>query len=190
MSSVSELRTWLNRQQAEHNHAIRTVERESEALVQAKARIGAVEQAQKILQEVAEAIQQQAHEQIAGVVSACLTTVMDEQAYQLKIKFEQRRGKTEADLLFCRGDLELDPLTAAGGGVVDLASFALRLSCLTLAEPRRRQLLVLDEPFKMLSREYQPVVAELLLQLAKQRKVQIVMVTHNLALAIGKVVEL
>jgi len=37
-----------------------------------------------------------------------------------------------------------------GGGVIDVASLALRLACILLSRPPRRRLVVLDEPFKHL----------------------------------------
>lgn len=166
------------------------VEEESKALAEARKRIDFTLQAQKIVQEVAEAIQNQAHRQIASVVSRCLETVFEDNAYEFQINFEQKRGRTEAELVFIRDRLEIDPTEAAGGGVVDVAAFALRLACLMLSIPRRRKLLLLDEPFRFLSKEYRPKIRELLIELAKELKMQMVIVTHDPMLQIGKVVEI
>ena len=148
-----------------------------------------VEQAQRIAQSVAQTIQQQAHEQIASVVSRCMEAVFDE-PYEFKITFEQKRGKTEARLMFARSGTETDPMTASGGGVVDVAAFALRLACLIMSRPLKRRLLVMDEPFRFLSRDLRPRVKELLLTLAREMQIQFVMVTHDEILTVGKVVEL
>lgn len=105
------------------------------------------EEAQQILQNAAIAIQEDAHDKIASVVSRCLEAVFEE-PYEFKIMFERKRGRTEASLVFVRGDLTLtDPINESGGGVIDVAAFALRLACLVLERPIRRRLLVLDEPF-------------------------------------------
>lgn len=148
------------------------------------------EEAQRIVQAVSQEVQRQAHKQIASVVSRCLEAVFGDEAYQFEIRFEQKRGKTEAHLLFIRNGLEVDPVDAAGGGVVDIAAFALRLACLVLTRPQRRGLLVLDEAFRFVSREYIPAVGQILMTLAKEMKVQIIMVTHNEGLKVGKVIEL
>lgn len=104
-------------------------------------------EAQEIIQSVAVAIQQEAHDKIASVVTSCLEAVFED-TYEFQIRFERKRGRTEASLVFIRGDLELtDPINEAGGGVIDVAAFALRLACLVLQRPVRRRLLVLDEPF-------------------------------------------
>jgi len=147
-----------------------------------------VEQAQRIVQTVAQTVQQQAHEQIASVVSRCMEAVFDD-PYEFKIVFEQKRGKTEAKLTFVRNEMEIDPMTASGGGVVDVAAFALRLACLIMSRPQKRRLLVMDEGFRFLSRDLRPRVKELLLTLAKEMQIQFVMVTHDEILTVGKVVE-
>lgn len=104
-------------------------------------------EAQEIIQSVAMEIQQQAHDRIATVVTSCLRSVFED-TYDFHIKFERKRGRTEATLVFVRGDLELtDPMNEAGGGIIDVAAFALRLACLVLQRPVRRRLMVLDEPF-------------------------------------------
>lgn len=145
--------------------------------------------AREVLQLMAQAVQQQAHAKISAVVSRCLSAVFDD-PYQFQIQFEMKRGKTEASLRFVRRDLDVDPLSAAGGGVVDVASFALRVACLVLSRPRLSRVLVLDEPLKYVSAQYQENVRSMLEQLSKDMGIQIVMVTHVEGLATGEVVEL
>lgn len=146
--------------------------------------------AQEILQHLAQAVQQQAHQKISEVVSLCLSAVFGEEAYQFGIEFERKRGKTEAVLKFKRGDLNVDPLSATGGGVVDVAAFALRISCLMLHRPRLSRVVVLDEPFKFVSVQYRDKVRTMLEELARDLKIQIIMVTHSEELTAGKIIEL
>ena len=147
------------------------VSQERKKLKEAKQQQAAAEEARQLAQHVAQAVQQQAHQHIAGVVSRCLTAVFGEEAYEFKILFEKKRGKTEARPIFLRNGQERHPLRASGGGVVDVASFALRLACLALARPKSRLLLVLDEPFRHLSAEYRPAVRQMLEMLADEMKV-------------------
>jgi hypothetical protein len=148
-----------------------------------------LQEAQIILQTVTQAIQQQVHEKISGVVSKCLEAVFEE-PYTFRIVFEQKRGRTEARLVFLRAGQELDPMTAAGGGVVDVTAFALRLACLVLAKPTLRRLVILDEPFKFVSAAYRGRVRTMLETLADELKVQFIMVTHIPELQTGTVVDL
>ncbi len=166
------------------------VKEERQRLSAARDKVEYTTQAQKLVQEVAEAVQQSAHRSIASVVTRCLEAVFGEEAYEFRIAFSQKRGKTEADLVFVRDGKELDPTSSAGGGVIDVASFALRLACLMLSRPSRRRLLVLDEPMRMLSSDHHAAVRTMLLELATELDTQFIMVTHHSGLRAGKVIEL
>jgi len=145
--------------------------------------------AQETLQLLAQGFQQQAHSKIAGVVSDCLSSVFDD-PYEFHIVFDRKRGSTEARLRFTRRGLDVDPLTASGGGMVDVAAFALRVACLILSRPRLARVLVLDEPFRFVCAQYQDNVRTMLEQLSEEMGIQIIMISHNENLATGETVEL
>ena len=166
-----------------------TIERESDNQTKAQQQLHHAQQAQEIIQVLAEAVQQRVHQQISEVVSSCLNVVFDD-PYEFKIVFERKRGRTEANLRFVRRNLDVDPMSASGGGAVDVAAFALRVACLILHRPRLSRIIVLDEPFKFVSAEYRPKVRAMLEQLSKKMEVQIIMVTHIEDLVIGKVIQL
>jgi DNA repair exonuclease SbcCD ATPase subunit len=115
--------------------------------------------------------------------------VFDE-PYEFRILFAQARGRTEARLVFVRDGVEVHPTRAAGGGVVDVASFALRLACLVYHQPKLRPVMILDEPFKFVSEEYRDRCRELIEMLAAEMGVQFIIVTHIKELETGKVVRL
>lgn len=144
---------------------------------------------QELAQIVAQGVQQRAHAMIAKVVSTCLESIFDE-PYRFQIVFERKRGKTEARLVFERDGMEIDPLTASGGGVIDVAAFALRLAAITLKKPHARKLMILDEPFRFVSAEYRDKVREMLLMMAREYDFQFVMVTHIEELICGKCIRL
>lgn len=166
------------------------VERERSALKAAESRLEVILAAREVLQDAAVRTQTRVHSRIAAVVSRCLAAVFAE-PYEFRVAFEQKRGKTEARLILVRDGIEHEDATdAVGGGVVDVASFALRLTCLMLTQPPPRRLLVLDEPFRHLSAGHAPAARKLLETMAEEFGVQVLMVTHNHRLATGKVVEL
>ena len=171
------------------DHLQRTLKREREELTLADTTLGRVRDAQSILQSLAQAVQERAHERISEVVSSCLSAVFDD-PYEFKILFEKKRGKTEASLRFLRGELDVDPLTASGGGMIDVAAFALRVACLILHRPRLSKIIVLDEPFKFVSSQYRENIKTMLEELAEKTGIQTVMVTHIEELEIGKVISL
>lgn len=145
--------------------------------------------AQTVAQSAARQVQESAHRNLADVVSRSLAAVFDE-PYTFKIKFEEKRNRTEASLIFERDGQEIDPMSASGGGVVDVAAFALRLSCLMLSNPPLRRLLVLDEPMKMLAVAHRERVRDLLVQLSKELNVQFLIVTHSPEIECGKIIRL
>jgi len=167
-----------------------SIKREEKELIKAENTLKRTQDAQEILQHLAQAVQQRAHKKISEVVSSCLSTVFEDDPYQFHIEFERKRGRTEAHLRFLRGDLNVDPLTASGGGVVDVAAFALRIACLVLHRPRLSKVVVMDEPFKFVSAHYQDNVRSMLEQLSKDMGLQIIFVTHNNNLATGKIIEI
>lgn len=170
----------------------RAVEDERQAHRAASKELRRTRRAQDIVQQVAADVQKRAHDRIAGIVTLCLRAVFREQAYEFRVLFEKKRGKTEARMVFFRDGVEYDPRRDVGGGVVDVAAFALRLACIMVSRPTPRRLLVLDEPFRFVSRraDYRDRVAALLLRLADEMGVQFLIVTHDTELEVGKVVRL
>jgi len=174
---------------SELGHLEKTKKREETELATVESELKYSLDAQEVLQLLAQAVQQQAHSKISEVVSSCLSAVFDD-PYEFKIVFLRKRGKTEANLRFTRRGLDVDPLTASGGGMIDVAAFALRVACLVLSRPRLSRIIILDEPFKFVSAGYRENVRSMLEQLSEDMGIQIIMVTHIEELETGTVTEL
>lgn len=183
------LRNLVDKKLASLDVARRRVKEEATALQVVEERLQVLQEAQAIAQAVAQQVQEQAHKKIASVVSRSLEAVFDK-PYTFRIVFEQKRGRTEARLVFEREGLEVDPMTASGGGMVDVAAFSLRLSCLMLSRPPLRRVLVMDEPFKCVHKSNLTRLRTLLGTLSKEMGVQFLMVTHLDELKTGNVIEL
>jgi DNA repair exonuclease SbcCD ATPase subunit len=97
--------------------------------------------------------------------------------YTFELDFVVKRNKTECDIYFIRDGKRIKPIDQSGGGAVDIASFASRIALWSLGDTDN--VLVFDEPFKFVSREYQLKVGELLKKLSDQLGLQILMVSHN-----------
>lgn len=135
----------------------------------------ALEEAQVFIQEIAKSTQEQLRYNIVDVVNLCLQTCFPNE-YTFDVNFEIKRGRTEASLIFKKDGNELDPISASGGGVVDLCSFALRLSAWSLGHTDN--VIILDEPFRFLSKDLQPRAGEIMQKLSKQLGLQMICVTH------------
>jgi len=158
------------------------------ALIKAEDALSNADEALDIAQQISKNLQEHIHGQIAAVVTRCLESVFPDRPYEFKLTFERKRNKTECSLSFVRNGIEVDPTTASGGGVVDVASFALRLAALLLSRPEKRRLVVLDEPFKFVSGGYRDNVREMMETLAEEMGVQFIMITHIAELQTGKVI--
>ena len=135
------------------------------------------EEAQLILQTVAQQTQMNLEKKISEIVSLALSAVFED-PYKFKIQFEIKRGKTEANISFTRNGISFDPMTEAGGGVVVIAAFALRIVSWYLQTPKSRNTLLLDEPFHFLSHNWQAKASEMLAAISKNFNLQFIIVTH------------
>jgi len=189
--TISEIRLELERRKGRREQVrsqMASLQQEIQSLCQQGSNI---QEAQALLQTVAKATQEQLEYHISEIVSLALSAVFPD-PYRLELHFELRRGKSEADLLFRKKDGEaVFPLEASGGGPVDVAAFGLRIALWSLQNPRSRNCIILDEPFRFVSRDLQPRASAMLKQIAERLKLQMILVTHepNLTEAADRVFE-
>lgn len=129
---------------------------------------------QKLVQEVAEAVQSKLSSRIDDIVNLGLTTCFP--GYTFEMRYVQSRGKTEVQFIVKDGDKEIDPLDQCGGGLVDVLCFCLRLAVYSISNVGN--VLIFDEPYRFISRGLRSRVAELLSVLSKKLDLEIIMVTH------------
>jgi len=187
--TIADWRIEINERLPELNYVERNLKEEKKALVAAEDNLTDAKEAQILIQQVAQGIQEHAHAKIAGVVTSCLAAVFDD-PYKFTIEFERKRGRTEAKLFFKRGKQQVDPMAATGGGAVDVAAFALRTACLILARPQLRKVLILDEPFRFVSAGYRDRVRALMENLSKDLGIQFILVTHCEELVCGNIIRI
>ena len=136
-----------------------------------------IEQAQILLQTVAAETQGQLKLHLEDIVATGLETCFPEM-YNPHIDFINKRGKIDCDIyLHDRNGNRVNPLDDNGGRLSDIVSFSLRMACWTIG--KTDNVIVLDEPFKFLSAELRPLAGELLQNLSKKLKLQIIMITHD-----------
>lgn len=92
------------------------------------------------------------------------------------MEYVSSRGKTEVRFnVFNNGSL-IDPMNQCGGGLVDVLCFCLRMAVYSISSVNN--VIVLDEPFRYISRSLRGQVAELLSILSEKLNIQILEVTH------------
>ena len=187
--SLQRTKVVTNRLLSKYETACRNVTTETKALKRLQRDLAAWREIQELTQHVAATCQNRVHKQICEVVTVCLAAIFDE-PYTFLIRFVNKRGRTEAVPVFVRDGEEVVDIDDIGGGVVDIACFALRLAAVVSSLPPIRRLLVLDEPYRFVSKKLRPKVAAMLEAFSKQMKCQIVLTTHEDELQIGKVIRI
>lgn len=137
-----------------------------------------LEEARIILQKAAQITQKQLSFHIEKIVSHALSAVFDD-PYDFKVNFVTRRNYAECDLMFGNPNgSEMKPLDSCGYGAADIASLALRVAYWKLSEGVRNTL-ILDEPFRNLSLDKQPLAFKIVKELSEKLGIQFLIVTHN-----------
>ena len=152
-----------------------------DSLTTNKARALVLERAKLVIQNAAQKTQQQLEYRIGELVSLALAHIFPD-PYALVLRFDCKRGRTEANFIFrdAFGN-ETEPMEASGGGVWDVASLALRIALWSLRKPKGRATIVLDEPFKFLQGQTnQDRVSSMVKDMSTRLKLQFIIVTsHN-----------
>lgn len=140
------------------------------------------QEAREVIRTVGQKTQNQISFHISDVTSLALDAIFQD-PYELEVRFVQRRNKTECDLVFVKGDVEADPITASGGGAVDVAAFALRIASWSMLHPRTRNTIILDEPMRFLSGDNQERASAMIKEIGQRLGIQFIIITHNEVLA-------
>jgi len=178
MQVLERYRNWLERKKGEKAKLEQELMETRSNLRRLKREQEICDKVLLIFKEVGLRIQNQLTFHISNITSLALQSVFSE-PYDLKMEFVERHNKSECDLYFERDGERVKPMDESGGGVVDVASFALRVALWSMQKPRTRPVLILDEPFKNLSSGYLGNASEMLKELVDRLGLQIILVTHE-----------
>jgi len=178
MSKTTELRFLLERKKGQHQQLLSDASKLKATIKDAKRQLLRHEQAREIIREAGLKTQQGLQYHIGEITTLALDSVFDN-PYSLEVEFVQRRNKTECDLFFVRDGERIDPLSASGGGAVDVASFALRIASWSMRSPRTQNVIILDEPLKNLSADLQERGSAMLREVSKKLGIQFIIITHE-----------
>lgn len=134
------------------------------------------EKAQVFLQQVAQNTQSQLKYQICEIVQIALDSCWPGEK-EFSLEFEIKNNRTEASIRFIEEGQLLNPSEEDGGGVVDVASFALRLAVWSLG--KTSPIILIDEPFKMLSVDLSKEISSIMKELSSKLGLQFIMITSH-----------
>ena len=179
--TIQQLRHKLEQQKGSKNTVLLSLAIIQKELEEKRVSLHRHEEAREIIRTVGQKTQESISFHIKDIVSLALDSVFDE-PYEFAIDFTNRRSKTECDLYFVRNGNKIDPLTASGVGAVDIASFALRIASWSMARPRTRNVIILDEPFRFLSENYQERASQMVKEISQKLGIQFLIITHEMML--------
>jgi len=142
-----------------------------------KVELETIEKAQAFIQSVAKATQEQLKFHVEDVVNLAVEALFPNE-YVFSIDFNIKYGKTSADLIFTKEGYPVDILKQAGGGLVDIASLALRIAIWSLS--KTDNVLILDEPVARIQpASLQRVAWELIKELSRRLHLQFIIVSNS-----------
>jgi DNA repair exonuclease SbcCD ATPase subunit len=181
MSSIKEIRKTLEQRKGQLNQIKKDLRETRQSVKETKLNLIYHEQAREILREAGLKTQQTLSYHIGEITSLALDAVFEE-PYTLEVDFVERRNKTECDLTFQREGNKVSPLDASGGGAIDVATFALRVSSWSMKNPHTRNVIILDEPLKNLDEIRLEKASKMLKEVSDRLNIQFIIVTHETTL--------
>ena len=112
--------------------------------------IDGLTKAREFFQFQADVVQKEVVDTISNLISMAQADIFPD-PYTCVIETGIKRNATEANILFEKDGLKLEPKDSVGGGPIDVASFAGRVAFVHLSGDSK--VIVGDEPFKFVSRD-------------------------------------
>ncbi len=180
---MADWRNKLERLKGQRDVLEKNIKRSRSRIKTLKKKHQCAKEAQRYIQTAAKSTQEFLQFHLTDIATLAMSSVFP-QPYTMYLDFIPKRGRSEATLSFGRSgsDERLNPMKSSGGGPVDVASFALRVALWFLHQPQRRNVLILDEPFRFVSRGLREKTSTMLKELSQKLQIQVIMVTHDSSL--------
>lgn len=178
MPSIALHQEFLHRRQAERDRIKGELESLGEESDKRESLLAQLKQARDVVNTVMTGTQEQVKEYVEDMVTTALACVYGNE-YSFVLDCSVKRNQSEMTPWIVKGAERHSPREEVGGGVNDVAAFALRLVLWSMSEPRSAPIFILDEPAKFLSRGLQPMFGRMLQELSRMLGVQVIMVSHS-----------
>lgn len=136
------------------------------------------EKARIVITELSRVTQHENKEKIEKLVTLAIRSVFENQDYQFRIKFERKNNRVYAIPVIVENNEEFDPKNDMGGGLIDIVSIALKIILWHMEDPRKRNVLITDEPFRFTGALVKKA-GHMLKFIADKLNLQVIMVSHD-----------
>jgi len=150
------------------------------AIAKEKKLIESLEMAKSYIIKIGEKTRKEIKEFIESTVTFAIQTVYSEE-YSFISQFNyDKRDQFEIQWFINRNGVLLEPRKdTISGGLTDITAFSLRLVIHALEEPDPAPILIMDEPFKNVSKKYIPLVSKMIKEISEMLNLQIIMCSHT-----------
>ncbi len=177
---INDLHKVLIEAEAELSLALKAYSFNKIAIAKEKKWIELEQMAKAVVIKVGEETQKEIKQYIEDSVTFALQTVYGS-AYHFVVQFKyDKRDQAEVKFFLSRNGKLYEPRKdTISGGATDVCAFSLRMVLYTLEDPDPSPVLILDEPFKNVSKGYIPFVSEMVKELANMLELQLIISTHT-----------
>jgi len=177
---INDLHKVLIEAEAELSLALKAYSFNKIAIAKEKKWIELEQMAKAVVIKVGEETQKEIKQYIEDSVTFALQTVYGS-AYHFVVQFKyDKRDQAEVKFFLSKNGKLYEPRKdTISGGATDVCAFSLRMVLYTLEDPDPSPVLILDEPFKNVSKGYIPFVSEMVKELANMLELQLIISTHT-----------
>jgi hypothetical protein len=186
MHTLEEIRNKFNEKRGELLQIKKTISKTKKRLEEVQEEIKHIKEAQVIIQIVAVQTQSQLESELNELVSFAMYDIFRDDAFELKIEFNIKNGRTDATPTFVERGHSRKPGYGTGYGPLDVGSLFLRPTLWSLETNLKRPIFLFDEPLRHLNDKTGTLhrrACNILRKLAEEgihgHKLQIIIVTQN-----------
>jgi DNA repair exonuclease SbcCD ATPase subunit len=177
---IETLHTTLIQAEAELSLALKAYSFNKISIAKEKRWIELEQMAKAAVIKVGEETQREIKQYIEDSVTFALQTVYGSQYHFVTDFRYDKRDQAEVKFFLSRNGKLYEPRKdTISGGATDICAFSLRMVLYTLEDPDPAPILILDEPFKNVSKGYMPFVSEMVKELANMLNLQLIISTHT-----------
>ena len=177
---INQMHTVLIQAEAELSLALKAYKSNKISIAKEKRWIELEQMAKAAVIKVGEETQKEIKQYMQDAVTFALQTVYGSE-YHFVVDFQyDKRDQAEVKFFLSKNGKLYEPRKdTISGGATDICAFSLRMVLYTLEDPDPAPILILDEPFKNVSKGYVPFVSEMVKELANMLNLQLIICTHT-----------
>lgn len=181
-AKTTEKRSYFSRQQILKKSVLDRTNETSEKIEYLKSEADILDRVTILLNSIGETRQQEAQAKIEGIVTNGLQSIFGEDySFHINQTMKGKNASVDFTVRTRMGDsiVETGVLDSHGGGLASVIGFLLRLTVLLLDKRERNKLIVGDEVFAAVSREYLDPLAEFVKEIVEKTDIQFLLITHS-----------